>query len=70
MSQIAACLREPSHSKDVAKRLPAQYLREGHAGKVLEGHPRTSCKGVHDSDLTIMDGTDISKGHARHMEGL
>ena len=70
VNQIAASLREPLRLKDVAKRLSAQYLKEDYADKVLDTHLETSCKGVRDCDFIIMDGTDISKKHAKYMEGL
>jgi len=56
--------------KDVAKRLSAQYLKEDYADKVLEGHLETVAPGVSKDDFIVMDGTDISKKHARYMEGL
>ena len=70
INQIAASLRESLRLKDVTKRLSAQYLKEDYADKVLETHLETSCKGVRDCDFIIMDGTDISKKHAKYMEGL
>ena len=45
-------------------------MSQDYADKVLEAHLETSCKGVRNSDFIIMDGTDISKKHAKYMEGL
>jgi hypothetical protein len=70
VNQIAASLREPLKLKDVAKRLSAQYLKEGYADKALEGHLGTVAPGVSKDDFIVMDGTDISKKHAKYMEGL
>jgi len=69
VNQIAASLREPLKLKDVAKRLSAQYLKEDYADKVLEGHLETVAPGVSKDDFIVMDGTDISKKHAKYMEG-
>ena len=70
VNQIAASLREPLKLKDVAKRLSAQYLKEDYADRVLEGHLGSAAPGVSKDDFIVMDGTDISKKHARYMEGL
>ena len=70
INQIAASLREPLKLKDVAKRLSAQYLKEDFADKVLESHLGSVGPGISKSDFILMDGTDISKKHAKYMEGL
>ena len=70
VNQIAASLREPLRLKDVAKRLSAQYLKEDFADKVLESHLGSVAPGVAKEDFILMDGTDISKKHAKYMEGL
>jgi len=70
VNQIAASLREPLKLKNVAKRLSAQYLKEGYAEKVMGNHLNSVCPGIGKEDFIVMDGTDISKGHARYMEGL
>lgn len=70
VNQIAASLREPLKLKDVTKRLSSQYLKEDYADKVLESHLATASAGVSQGDFIIMDGTDISKKHAKYMEGL
>jgi len=70
VNQIAASLREPLKLKDVAKRLSAQYLKEGYADKALEGHLGTVAPGVSKDDFIVMDGTDTGKKHAKYMEGL
>jgi len=41
INQIAASLRE---SKDVAKRLSAQYLKGDYAGNILESHLGQVCR--------------------------
>lgn len=70
VNQIAASLREPLKLKDVTKRLSAQYLKTDYADKVLESHLETASIGVCQDDFIVMDGTDISKKHAKYMEGL
>lgn len=70
VNQIAASLREPLKLKDVTKGLSAQYLKEDYADKVLERHLEIASQGVSQGDFIIMDGTDISKKHAKSMEGL
>jgi len=70
VNQIAASLRESLKLKDVAKRLSAQYLKDDFAENVLEGHLETVGSGISKNDFILMDGTDISKKHARYMEGL
>ena len=70
VNQIAASLREPIKLKDVAKRLSAQYLKEDYAKKVMDNHLKSVCPSIGKEDFIIMDGTDISKKHARYMEGL
>jgi hypothetical protein len=70
VNQIAASLREPLKLKDVCKRLSAQYLKEEYAENIRTAHLEISSKGINTSDFIIMDGTDISKKHAKFMEGL
>lgn len=70
VNQIAASLREGLKLKDVAKRLSAQYLKDGYADKILINHLNTVCPSVSKNDFIIMDGTDISKKYAKYMEGL
>lgn len=70
VNQIAASLREPLKLKDVAKRLSAQYLKSDYAKKVSNQHLAEACKGVNKDSFILMDGTDISKKHAKFMEGL
>lgn len=70
VNQIAASLREPLKLKDVCKRLSAQYLKEEYAENIRTAHLEVSSKGINTSDFIVMDGTDISKKHAKFMEGL
>ena len=70
VNQIAASLREPLKLKDVAKRLSAQYLKDDFAENVLGNHLETVRSGISKNDFILMDGTDISKKHAKYMEGL
>jgi len=70
VNQIAASLREPLKLKDVCKRLSAQYLKDDYAQQVREFHLSTVSKSVSDDNFILMDGTDISKKHAKYMEGL
>jgi len=70
VNQIAASLREPLKLKDVCKRLSAQYLKEDFAEKVISTHLETVNSGISKDDFILMDGTDISKKHAKNMEGL
>ncbi len=70
INQIAASLREPLKLKDVAKRLSAQYLKDDFSKNVLESHLETVESSISKNDFILMDGTDISKKHARYMEGL
>lgn len=70
VNQIAASLRETLRLKDTCKRLYGQYLKDGYAEKVRSSHLREACKGVSQGDMIVMDGTDIQKKCARHMEGL
>ena len=67
VNQIAASLRGPLKLKDVAKRLSAQYLKDDFAENVLESHLETVKSGISKSDFILMDGTDISKKHAKYM---
>ena len=70
VNQIASSLRESIKLKDVCKRLSAQYLKEDFATKVLTNHLNAVQSGISQGDFIIMDGTDISKKHAKYMEGL
>ena len=70
INQIAASLREPIKLKDVAKRLSAQYLKEDYAENVLNNHLKAVSSCVSKEDFILIDGTDISKKHAKNMEGL
>ena len=70
VNQIAASLREPLKLKDVCKRLSSQYLKDDYAQKVIDTHLEGVSCSVSKDDFILMDGTDISKKHARYMEGL
>lgn len=70
VNQIAASLREPLKLKDVCKRLSSQYLKEDYAEKVTNTHLETVSGSISKDNFILMDGTDISKKHARYMEGL
>lgn len=70
VNQIAASLRESLKLKDVTKRLSAQYLKEDYAENVRLQHLKSVSFGVSKDNFILMDGTDISKKHARYMEGL
>lgn len=70
VNRIAASLREPLKLKDVAKRLSAQYLKEGFWGDVTDSHLSAAAPGIKKDTFLLMDGTDISKKHAKFMEGL
>ena len=70
VNQIAASLREPLKLKDVCKRLSAQYLKNDFADNVREHHLEAASAGISKNDFILMDGTDISKKHAKYMEGL
>lgn len=70
VNQIAASLREPLKLKDVAKRLSAQYLKGDYAENVLQQHLKTVAGSISKDNFILMDGTDISKKHAKFMEGL
>ena len=70
VNQIAGSLRESLKLKDVAKRLSAQYLKEDYADKVMNYHLSNAQNGVDNESFIVMDGTDISKKHAKFMEGL
>lgn len=69
VNRIAASLREPLRLKDVCKRLSSQYLKEDHAEKVMNSHLRGTSSSISKDDFILMDGTDISKKHAKYMEG-
>lgn len=70
VNQIAASLREPLKLKDVCKRLSSQYLKEDYAQKVINTHLKNISGSISKDDFILMDGTDISKKHAKYMEGL
>lgn len=70
VNQIAASLREPLKLKDVCKRLSSQYLKEDYAEKVINAHLENISNSISKDDFILMDGTDISKKHAKYMEGL
>jgi len=70
VNQIAASLRERLKLKDVCKRLSSQYLKEDLAEKIISSHLSTVCPSISKDDFILMDGTDISKKHAKYMEGL
>lgn len=70
VNQIAASLREPLKLKDVCKRLSAQYLKDDYARQVRGFHLDTVGKSISEDTFILMDGTDISKKHAKYMEGL
>lgn len=68
INQIAASLREPITLKKTAKRLSEQYLKDDFAEKVRNNH----LDQVHigQEDFIAVDGSDIIKKYAKHMEGL
>lgn len=70
VNQIAASLREPLKLKNVCKRLSSQYLKVDYAEKVRNSHLTSVNSSVLKDDFILMDGTDISKKHAKYMEGL
>lgn len=70
VNQIAASLRESLKLKDVCKRLSAQYLKDDYADNIREHHLTLTAPSVSKDDFILMDGTDISKKHAKYMEGL
>lgn len=70
INQIASSLREPLKLKNLAKRLSSQYLKDDFAKNVLESHLHSVGSGISKNDFILMDGTDISKKHAKYMEGL
>ena len=70
VNQIAASLREPLKLKDVCKRLSAQYLKDDYADNIRQHHLAAAAPSVSKDDFILMDGTDISKKHAKCMEGL
>ncbi len=70
VNQIVASLREPLRLKDVARRLSAQYPKEGIGEKVLEGHLGKDGTEISKNGFILMDETDIGKKHAKYMEGL
>ncbi len=70
VNQIAASLRESLKLKDVCKRLSSQYLKEDYAEKVINTHLETVSGSISKDNFILMDGTDISKKHAKYMEGL
>ena len=70
VNQIASSLRESLKLKDVAKRLSAQYLKDNYACNVMNYHLSNAQYSIGNEDFILMDGTDISKKHAKFMEGL
>lgn len=70
VNQIAASLREPLKLKEVCKRLSLQYLKEDYADKVTSAHLEDVKASMSKDNFILMDGTDISKKHAKDMEGL
>ena len=70
VNQIAASLREPLKLKDVCKRLSSQYLKQEYAAKVTAAHLENIKGSISKDNFILMDGTDISKKHAKYMEGL
>jgi hypothetical protein len=70
VNQIAASLREPLKLKDVCKRLSAQYLKDDYADKICDHHLASVGPNISKDNFIVMDGTDISKKHAKYMEGL
>lgn len=56
--------------KDVCKRLSSRYLKEDYAKKVMDSHLSSTSSGISKDDFILMDGTDISKKHAKYMQGL
>ena len=70
VNQLAASLREPLKLKNVCKRLSSQYLKVDYAEKVRNSHLTSVNSSVLKDDFILMDGTDISKKHAKYMEGL
>lgn len=70
INRIAASLREPLKLKDVAKRLSAQYLKEDFWGAVTQSHMVCASGSIKKDTFLLMDGSDISKKHAKFMEGL
>ena len=68
VKQIAASLREPLKLKDVCKRLSAQYLKQSYADTVLEHHLNRIAPGISNDSFIVMDGTDISKRHAKYIK--
>ena len=70
VNQIAASLREPLKLKDVCKRLSAQYLKGDYAEKATNAHLGSVKGSISKDSFIFMDGTDISKKHAKYMEGL
>ena len=70
VNQIAASLREPLKLKDVCKRLSSQYLKDDYADNIRKHHLSLAASSVSKDDFILMDGTDISKKHAKYMEGL
>lgn len=70
VNRIAASLREPLKLKDVAKRLSAQYLKEDFWESLSQSHLVEAGRGIGKEEFLVLDGTDISKKHAKFMEGL
>lgn len=70
VNQIAASLREGLKLKDICKRFTAQYGKSDFADKICQYHLSTVAPGISKNNFILMDGTDISKKHAKYMEGL
>jgi hypothetical protein len=70
VNQIVASLRESLKLKDVCKRFSCQYLKEDYANTVLTHHLSVVAPSISNNNFIVMDGTDISKKHAKYMEGL
>lgn len=70
INKIASSLRESLKLKNVTKRLSAQYLKDDYADNVTNYHLSNAQQGVSSESFILMDGTDISKKHAKFMEGL
>lgn len=70
VNQIGASLRESLKLKAVCKRLSSQYLKDDYATKVIDAHLENVKGGIAKDNFILMDGTDISKKHAKYLEGL
>jgi len=70
INKIVSSLQEEIKLKDRAKRLSKQYLKDDYWEKVTSSHIQTLSPSIKVDDYFIWDGTDISKKHAKFMEGL